>query len=243
MTNKVLVIEDTKSIARLLTRDLPVEGYAVFSHSHRRALHRVLAIHPDLVVLDLYGRIGNVPGICSAMHKVGRVPIIAVVRDPRLSALETEGVEYHAGAPNLAELVTRVQALISRPRQPRKLGSSQMIAVGDFLLDADNRHVMRDGKTHKLTPKALQLLQAFVANAGETLTRKQLMKDVWDTDYTGDTRTLDVHVRWIRVAIERKPGSPLYLRTVRRVGYRFEVPEPEPELPFPRSGVNRPTRK
>ena len=243
MTNKVLVIEDARSIASLLSRDLPAAGYAIFSHGHRRAVHRVLAIHPDLVVLDLYGWTGSVPEVCSAMRRVGRVPIIAVVRDPRLSALETEGVEYHAGAPNLAELVTRVQALIDRPRQSKRSSSSQVIAVGDFLLDVANRHVMRDGKTNNLTPKALQLLQAFVAHSGETLTRKQLMKDVWETDYTGDTRTLDVHVRWIRVAIERQPGSPLYLRTVRRIGYRFDVPEPEPELPFPRSAVHTPTRK
>lgn len=79
--------------------------------------------------------------------------------------------------------------------------------------------------TVRLTPKECALLQAFMNNGGKVLTRKFLMKKVWDTDWMEDTRTLDVHVRWLREKIEDNPSKPVYLRTVRGVGYRFEVPE------------------
>jgi DNA-binding response OmpR family regulator len=154
------------------------------------------------------------------------VPVIALVSDHSLCALETEGVEYHVGAPDFAELVTRVCGLLERPRPAKPKDSSKVIVAGDFLFELEARSVIRAGKARKLTPKAAQLLHAFVTHSGETLTRRWLMKEVWDTDYTGDTRTLDVHVRWIRVAIEHDPGSPEYLRTVRGVGYRFDAPRP-----------------
>jgi DNA-binding response OmpR family regulator len=80
---------------------------------------------------------------------------------------------------------------------------------------------------HRLTPKQAELLRVFMVHAGQTLTRKFLMATVWKTDYMGDTRTLDVHVRWLRERIEDDPSSPQYLRTVRGVGYRFGVPSEE----------------
>ena len=227
VAKKVLVMEDGEAIATLLKRDLPAKGYVVSSLGLRRSLHRVLGAKPDLVLLDLYSWPDNVPGICSAVHKVTGAPVIALVNDQRLCASETEGVEYHARAPNFAELVIRIHALLSRPRQAKRTESSQVIVVGGFQFEMETRRVVRDGKPHKLTPKATRLLHAFVTHPGETLTRRWLMKEVWDTDYTGDTRTLDVHVRWIRMAIENEPGSPVYLRTVRGVGYRFESPDSE----------------
>jgi len=86
------------------------------------------------------------------------------------------------------------------------------------------RCVSRGNSVRHLTPRQAQLLDVFMRNAGHTLTRKYLMETVWETDYMGDTRTLDVHVRWIRERIEEKPSSPRYLRTVRGVGYHFDIP-------------------
>jgi len=95
----------------------------------------------------------------------------------------------------------------------------------NLILDLGARCVIKDGVAAHLTFKECALLELFMTNNGELLTRKRLMKEVWDTDYLGDTRTLDVHIRWLREKIEDDPSSPIFLRTVRGVGYRFEVPK------------------
>jgi DNA-binding response OmpR family regulator len=101
--------------------------------------------------------------------------------------------------------------------------SNKELQAGDLTLDLDARCVVKDGVAKHLTFKECALLELLMNNGGEVITRKRLMKEVWDTDYLGDTRTLDVHVRWLREKIEDKPGEPTLLRTVRGVGYRFEV--------------------
>jgi len=102
-----------------------------------------------------------------------------------------------------------------------------LLHAGELTLNMESRCVYRGNVFHRLTPRQAKLLQVFMQNAGQTLTRRFLMETVWDTDYMGDTRTLDVHVRWIRERIEQDPGSPRYLRTVRGIGYRFAVPSEE----------------
>jgi DNA-binding response OmpR family regulator len=102
-----------------------------------------------------------------------------------------------------------------------------VISVGELTLNLDKRCVARGDTVRRLTPRQAGLLEVFMRHAGQTLTRKFLMETVWETDYMGDTRTLDVHVRWIRERIEEEPSSPRYLRTVRGIGYRFGVPSEE----------------
>jgi len=109
-----------------------------------------------------------------------------------------------------------------RTRRKRK---AKPLQAGGISLDLENRCVTKGKVTVRLTPKECALLQTFMNNGGMVLTRKVIMKKVWDTDWTEDTRTLDVHVRWLREKIEDDPSKPVYLRTVRGVGYRFEVPE------------------
>jgi DNA-binding response OmpR family regulator len=95
------------------------------------------------------------------------------------------------------------------------------------MLNLKQRCVVQGNHESHLTPKQARLLEVFMRHPGEVLTRAFLMKQVWDTDYLGDTRTLDVHIHWVRKAIEKDPRSPTYLRTIRQVGYRLEVPEEE----------------
>ena len=102
---------------------------------------------------------------------------------------------------------------------------SERLQARNLILDLGARCVIKDGVAAHLTFKECALLELFMTNNGELLTRKRLMKEVWDTDYLGDTRTLDVHIRWLREKIEDDPSSPIFLRTVRGVGYRFEVPK------------------
>lgn len=104
-------------------------------------------------------------------------------------------------------------------------GQVDPLRVGELSLHMEDRTLFKNGRREKLTPKEARLLKAFMSNGGKVLTRKYLMKEVWETDYLGDTRTLDVHIRWLRQKIEDDPSRPRYLRTVRGVGYRFSPPE------------------
>lgn len=106
--------------------------------------------------------------------------------------------------------------------------AGRVLRVGSISLDLDARRLDVDGRVSVLTPKQLGLLGLFMSRPGETLTRKQIMKEVWETDYTGDTRTLDVHIHWVRRKLGEPHGQPRYLQTVRGVGYRFVDPTAEP---------------
>jgi DNA-binding response OmpR family regulator len=111
-------------------------------------------------------------------------------------------------------------------------GAGRVLRVGGISLDLNARRLEVDGKLFALTPKQLALLGLFMSHPGEVLTRKQIMKQVWETDYTGDTRTLDVHIHWVRQKLGEMHGQPRYLQTVRGVGYQFVYPDsaqaPEP---------------
>jgi two-component system alkaline phosphatase synthesis response regulator PhoP len=110
-----------------------------------------------------------------------------------------------------------------QPSSGRKQKDSQRLRAGDLTLNLTERCVIKGGVSTHLTFKECALLEILISSNGEVLTRKKLMKEVWDTDYLGDTRTLDVHVRWLRKKIEDDPSHPVLIRTVRGVGYRFEV--------------------
>jgi two-component system response regulator RegX3 len=113
--------------------------------------------------------------------------------------------------------------------------NSRQLRAGDLTLDLDERCVVKDGNPIHLTFKECALLETLIRNGGEVLTRKQLMKEVWETDYLGDTRTLDVHIRWLRTKVEQNPSEPVLIRTVRGVGYRFEVTDGKPRSKTKRS--------
>ena len=117
----------------------------------------------------------------------------------------------------MQELLTRIRLVLSCDRWP-------VLQVGELSLDVKTRCVHHGDVVHRLTPKQAKLLRVFMCYPERTLTRKFLMETIWDTDYMGDTRTLDVHVRWLRERIEKDPSVPQYLRTVRGVGYRFGIP-------------------
>ncbi len=102
-------------------------------------------------------------------------------------------------------------------------GTDKLLRCADLQLDLENRHVVKgNGQAQHLTPKECLLLATFIRNRGEVLTREFLMREVWETEYTGDTRTLEVHVHWLRRKIEDDPSNPRYIHTVRGVGYWFE---------------------
>ena len=117
--------------------------------------------------------------------------------------------------------------LLYRVRKLLPAAASKVLSVGDVVFDVEQRQVTKGSRTFRITPKQAKLLEALMRHPNEVLSRRYLMKNVWNTDYLGDTRTLDVHVRWVREAIEDNPSAPEYVRTVRGVGYRFEPPGSE----------------
>ena len=120
-----------------------------------------------------------------------------------------------------ALVVNRIEKLIATPR-------AHILQVGDIQMNCRTRLVRRgDAPYQKLTPKQAKLLETLMRHAGQVLTRRYLMKQVWQTDYMGDTRTLDVHIRWVREKIELNPSKPIYITTKRREGYRFAAPKGE----------------
>lgn len=160
--------------------------------------------------------------------------------------------EQSAPVVHLADKVghSTADVLLEAPVSARKLTSTldRLIApvrngpaalvVGPFRMETDRRVLFVEGKEAQLTPKLAQLVEMFLRHPGETLGRRQLMEQVWQTDYMGDTRTLDVHIRWIRRVIEADPAHPHYLKTVRGIGYRLEVNSP-PAAPPPAKGRGR----
>jgi DNA-binding response OmpR family regulator len=135
--------------------------------------------------------------------------------DPKCKAVTTG---------NVLRMPFTPRKVINRINKVAECQLGHVITVGALSLNIDQRCVTRGDIVHRLTPRQARLLEVFMRHTGKTLTRQFLMETVWETNYMGDTRTLDVHVRWIRERIEEDPGSPRYLRTVRGIGYRFGVP-------------------
>ncbi|MFB0536137.1 MAG: response regulator transcription factor [Anaerolineae bacterium] len=221
MSLKVLLIGKVASALSSLRPRLEGKGYIVSAVcSRKKALEQAGVDKPDLIILDATSPRLDGRRTCQALRQeVGEVPIILISKEGHDSG-QTEA-DFHLTAPfTFRKLANRVKRAVQSSEH-----SGETLQVGGLILNLDKRSVTRGGKKYQLTPKESNLLEAFMRNPGKVLSRKFLMKHVWETDYLGDTRTLDVHVRWIREKIEENPSSPVHLRTVRGVGYRFEVPE------------------
>jgi DNA-binding response OmpR family regulator len=191
-------------------------------------LDKVPALGPiDLAILDAScGLDGS--SCCKVFNGAySDIPIILLVAEG--TRIDSDCTRVTGG--NVLRMPFTPRKVINRVNKLTSCRLGNTIAVGDLSLNLDKRCVYWGDVVHRLTPRQAKLLEVFMRHAGRTLTRKFLMETVWETDYMGDTRTLDVHVRWIRERIEEDPSAPRYLRTVRGIGYRFGVPseeEPEP---------------
>ena len=158
---------------------------------------------------------------CQAFHSLCPLrPLILLVEEK--ASVSNECQKLTCG--NVLQLPFTSRKVINRVIRLLNYRQGSILKAGRLTLNLQTRCVSYGDVMHRLTPKQAELLQVFMEHAGQTLTRKFLMATVWNTDYMGDTRTLDVHVRWIRERIEDDPGNPQYLRTVRGIGYRFGVP-------------------
>lgn len=154
--------------------------------------------------------------ICLALRKKdAKVPIILIVENDK--AIDKDLAD------SILVLPFTVQKLVNRIKALMPGDGNNMVSAGPIRLDVENRRVHSLGKNTKLTPRLMSLLQILMDKHGEVVEREALFKKVWETNYTGDTRTLDVHISWLRRALELDPDKPKFLKTIRGIGYRLDV--------------------
>jgi len=185
------------------------------------SLARVAALGPiDLAIIDASCALDGA-ACCHALNEsCPDMPLLLLIA--REEEVDAECKELTQG--NVLRMPFTPRKVTNRVAKLETCKQGSILTAGDLTLNIDKRYVSRGDSVRRLTPRQAQLLEVFMRNPGRTLTRKYLMETVWETDYMGDTRTLDVHVRWLRERIEEKPSSPRYLRTVRGVGYHFDTP-------------------
>lgn len=230
----VLLVEGRKSPQKSLLRLInDQQEYQVVTAGNRRdALAKVQEIHPAVIVLDSPSLSFSPRRFCASLKESGfEIPVLLLL--PAEDKIDrTVGAQAYMRYPFSAKKLTnRILRLLPAPDR-------DVLQVGEVVFNLKQRCVIRGERETHLTPRQACLLELFMRHPGEILTRAYLMKQVWDTDYIGDTRTLDVHIHWLRKAIEDDHKSPVYLRTIRRVGYRFAAPgtpvkEREQPLPQP----------
>jgi two-component system, OmpR family, response regulator RegX3 len=222
----VLIVEDEESLADPLAFLLRKEGFeATVVSDGPSALAEFERAGADIVLLDLMlpGMSGT--DVCKQLRSRSSVPVIMVTaRDSEIDkvvGLELGADDYVTKPYSSRELVARVRAVLRRQGEPEELIAST-VQAGPVRMDVERHVVSVGGEQVSLPLKEFELLEMLLRNSGRVLTRGQLIDRVWGSDYVGDTKTLDVHVKRLRSKIEPDPSAPRYLITVRGLGYKFE---------------------
>jgi len=231
---KVLLAEDEESFIEALVIGLNNEGFRVtVARDGNEALSLFDEVEPDIILLDLMLPKMSGVDVCRNIRSRSQVPIIMVTAKgteiDTVVALEVGADDYVTKPYRLRELVARMRAVLRRaPGGPEatdatsiEFGSDGTWEANGIMVDFDQRRVFVRGEEVHLRRKEFELLRLLVENAGRVLTRDVLIDRVWGTDYIGDTKTLDVHIKRLRSRIEADPSTPVLITTVRGVGYRF----------------------
>jgi len=223
---RVLVVEDEESYSDALAYMLRKEGFEVgIAATGPDAIAEFDRAGADIVLLDLM--LPGMPGteVCRQIRQSSNVPVIMVsAKDSEVDkvvGLELGADDYVTKPYSPRELVARIRAVLRRGIEPDL--APPTLEAGPVRMDVERHVVSVDGTDTKLPLKEFELLEMFLRNTGRVLTRGQLIDRVWGSDYVGDTKTLDVHVKRLRAKIEPDPAQPTYLVTVRGLGYKFEV--------------------
>ena len=221
MAATILVVDDERNIVQLVRLYLSKEGFRVESASSgREALEKVQPVRPDLVLLDLM--LPEMDGweVCRRLRKQGDLPIIMVTaRDDhvdKIVGLELGADDYLTKPFNPRELVARIKAVLRRSESGK--APARILRVADLDIDLDRREARIAGERVQLRPKEFDLLAALAGNPGVVYERERLLQLAWGYDYAGDTRTVDVHVTWVRDKISRSKAK---IQTVWGVGYKL----------------------
>ncbi len=232
-SSTVLVVEDEDSFVEALTVGLKREGFRVqVARDGAEALEIFDSVKPDLVLLDVM--LPKVSGIdvCRELRRRSSVPIIMVTAKggeiDTVVGLEVGADDYVTKPYRLRELVARMRAVLRRRASETATAlatNGEALTVGDVALDPERHEVVIRGAAVQLPLKEFELLEILLANAGRVLPRETLIDRVWGTDYVGDTKTLDVHVKRLRAKVEPDPSAPTRIVTIRGLGYKYEVPK------------------
>jgi len=223
MLDKILVVDDEPNLREMLALNLRASGYqVVMAADGAAALEQARVEQPDLVILDLM--LPELDGltVCRSLRQVSDVPVLVLTARTgeldKIVGLESGADDYMTKPFSLGELQARIRALLRRA-SPRR--ASDDVASGDLTLNLVSRRAFLAGKELVLSPKEFSLLLELMRHQGAVLSRDLLLTRVWGYDYYGDSRTVDVHVRWLREKIETDPAHPERIVTVRGIGYRF----------------------
>ncbi len=223
---RVLVVEDEESYSEALSYMLRKEGFEVaIAATGHDALTEFERNGADIVLLDLM--LPGIPGteVCRQIRQTSTVPVIMVsAKDDEVDkvvGLELGADDYVTKPYSPRELVARIRAVLRRGQEPELEPAA--LEAGPVRMDVERHVVTVDGEEQRLPLKEFELLEMFLRNPGRVLTRGQLIDRVWGSDYVGDTKTLDVHVKRLRAKLEPDPAEPKYLVTVRGLGYKLDL--------------------
>ena len=226
----ILLVEDEVRISEPLAETLERDGFtADVAGTVAQAWERLTAIAPDLILLDVMLPDGDGRDLCREIRRDSDVPIIMLTargeESDKITGLEIGADDYVVKPFSAKELEARIRALLRRATS-RAAGSTDAerkgaIAIGALRLDPAARTLAKDGETVELTPREFDLLHLLMLHPGEVVRREDIMEEVWDPHWFGPTKTLDVHVSWLRKKIEDDPAHPHYITTMRGVGFRF----------------------
>ena len=225
MPNTILVVDDEKNIVQLARLYLGNEGYRVEeANDGKQALEKARTVNPDLIVLDIMMPEMDGLSVCKELRKTSNVPVIILTARAddidKIVGLEVGADDYVTKPFNPRELVARVKAVLRRTQT--SVPQDAVLEVGDVRLDPARREVTVAGKPVTLRAKEFELLAAFMRYQGVVLDRERLLSLVWGQDFYGDTRTIDVHVAWLR---EKLSGASARVQTVWGVGYKLVLDE------------------
>lgn len=215
----ILLIEGLGGSAQSLEPELTEKGYQVSTTNTGREAKEILSsLQPEIIILDTRSSRTNGARLFKMLRSIATgVPLIYISPSNRNSPPSVRAEVSLKPPFTIRKLTNRIQRLLPSETGP-------VFQAGPLTLFIDKRTLQKNNRERRLTPKQAQLLETFMRNPGEILSRRHLMKTIWDTDFMDDTRTLDVHIRWVREAIEDNPSKPKILTTVRGKGYLFSIP-------------------
>ena len=232
-SGKVLIVEDDRTLLDVLKYNLTKEGHDVVTASDGvEALDVARDKKPDLIVLDVM--LPKLDGfeVCRILRRETTTPILMLTakasETDKVVGLELGADDYMTKPFSMREFLARIRAMLRRSEMMKMVESSakettpSIIKVGGLEIDFARHKVSQSGTTIDLSPKEFDLLAFLLKNREQVFSRDQLLEKVWGYDYAGDTRTVDVHIRWLRQKIEVDPANPRHLLTVRGIGYKFE---------------------
>jgi len=227
--NKVLIVEDDPNLLETLKYNLRKEGYDIVTASDgEQAIEAARREKPDIIILDIM--LPRISGfeVCRILRKEMTVPVLMLTakadETDKIVGLEIGADDYMTKPFSMRELLARVRALLRRTKMVPTSSAGEPISskIGNLELDIARHRASLSGAALELSPKEFDLLAFLARNKGLVFSREQLLEKVWGYDYAGDTRTVDVHIRWLRQKIETDPTHPKLLITIRGTGYKLE---------------------